>query len=572
MTVPVLRQAGGYCRLDEFGLMEIYGPEASRFLNAQTTNDVNQLEPFMHQESSLLDRKAHVEAYFDLYRRNKSFRIIAGSTQIKTILKRLEQFRFADKVEFLDLSHAGVFFTLQGPKCRRVIKLGLDVGLIPDLFKGDLIDLKLWGCSVHLFKKTLTGEDGYFLRVAKTDADPFFEKLKMSCQSLGLIELTNRELETARIEAGILEFGVDFGNESFLPETGLDYRVVSYTKGCFLGQEVLARVRSQGAPTRGLVGLLFPQGENLSFAPNTKMAIDNNEAVWIKSNTFSTSLNCTIALAYVKREYRTPGQSLVVEMNGQRYQVVVVLPPFIEMRTSNDVARQLYEQAIKMFASEDDLDPDSQSVGLLREALDLNPFFEDAYESLGVILSKRDRLDEAVSLMKKLAELNPDSIMAHTNLSVFYMQKGMKEEAEEEKAISMGIRMKLLAKQALIAKEEQDEKAQLKEKSQERMQMFKEVLEIDSEDLLANYGLGSCYVVLDEFSQAVPYLKKAIAIKPSHTVAYLALGEAYEGLNCVKDAIEAYQKGIEVAAKKGDMMPLQEMQKKLALLENVSKE
>ncbi|HEY9786186.1 MAG TPA: tetratricopeptide repeat protein, partial [Candidatus Obscuribacterales bacterium] len=211
-------------------------------------------------------------------------------------------------------------------------------------------------------------------------------------------------------------------------------------------------------------------------------------------------------------------------------------------------------------------DEDPQSVKLLEEALMLDPQLEDAYEVLGVILSKRDRLDEAIALMHKLADLNPDSVMAHANLSVFYLEKGDKEKAEEEKAVSMSIRMRLAAREATRAMKEEQERKQKKEEAKERMEMFSQVLEIDSEDLLANYGMGDCLVVLEEYEKAIPYLNKALAVKPMHTVAYVALARALNGLGRTKEAVDALNRGIEVASRKGDMTPLKEMQQQLAML------
>jgi tetratricopeptide (TPR) repeat protein len=205
----------------------------------------------------------------------------------------------------------------------------------------------------------------------------------------------------------------------------------------------------------------------------------------------------------------------------------------------------------------------------LRQALELDPFLEDAYESLGVILSKRGHLTEAIALMKKLAELNPESVMAHTNLSVFYLVENNIEMAEEEKAISMSIRMKIAAR--LAVEETQDKKRKDEEKTEqlERLKMFEQVLQIDSEDLLANYGAGSCYEALGEFEKAVPLLKKAIEVKPTHTVAYLSLGVAYEGLGEFARAAETYKEGIAVAAKRGDMQPMQDMQNRLGKIQAV---
>lgn len=181
-----------------------------------------------------------------------------------------------------------------------------------------------------------------------------------------------------------------------------------------------------------------------------------------------------------------------------------------------------------------------------------------------MILSKENQLDEAVELMETLARINPDSIMAYANLSVFYLEQGGgKEKAEEAKAQSMSIRMRLAAKEAMQEHQQKEDTAKIEAEALERKAMFEQVIEIDSDDLFANNGLGNCYNILKQYQLAEPYLLKAIQIKPNHTVAYQELGRTYEGLGQTDKAIETFKKGIDVAAQKGDITPLKAMQARL---------
>jgi folate-binding protein YgfZ len=91
--------------------------------------------------------------------------------------------------------------------------------------------------SVFLFSKTLTGEDGYLLFLSDGKSSSFFEKLKEEAAQLDMSVLDKKNIESARIEAGIPAFGSDLSDENLMPETGLDHSHVSYTKGCYQGQE-----------------------------------------------------------------------------------------------------------------------------------------------------------------------------------------------------------------------------------------------------------------------------------------------------------------------------------------------
>jgi folate-binding protein YgfZ len=568
-AIATLRDQGGYFRALDYGLIEIYGKDAPRFLQSQTTNDVLKLGEYSAQLSCLLDRKAHVKAVFNLFRRHDSYRIIAELSQIPAILEQLQEYKFNDVVEFLDLSSTGGFFVIQGPQVLKPIRQGNPAeNHLSACLEHDLSDLKLWDIPVHAFRKSVTGENGYFLWVAKSQLNQFQSALEKACSELGFAKLSDEARETARIEAGMPRFNLDFNFENLLPETGLEEEAASYTKGCFLGQEVLARVKSHGSPARALVGLRFAAKLSGELPQGQSIIVNGEEVASIRSNAFSPQLNATIALALVKRDYRVPGKVLTGQLHGQEVVATVTILPFYKAESAQARARRLYERGLSLFPGESDEHAESEAVSYLRQSLESDPSLEDAYEVLGVILSKRDRLDEAITLMKKLAEINPDSVMAHTNLSVFYVQKGLKEEAEEEKAISMSIRMRLALKEANLAKQQQQDEEKERAETVERMGMFKQVLAIDSDDELANYGMGSCLVKLQQYEEAVPLLLKAISIKPINSLAYISLAAAYEALGKKRETIEILEKGIEIASKRGDMMPLRQMQEKLAVVKN----
>jgi folate-binding protein YgfZ len=558
-----LRSTGAVFALPSHQVVQVEGKDAERFLHSQTTSDVKSLADADSQMSALLDRKAHVLALFDIYKHGDQFFLVSDNNQAKTIIQQLDAFRFADKVDFKILN--GCFFAVQGPRARRLL---LSIGVkTAEQLDFHLSELKLLDENVFVFAKTLTGEDGYLIFLDNDRGDTFYQKLKEHAGRLDMVELDEESIEASRIEAGIVAFGLDLTDENLMPETGLDHSHVSYTKGCYQGQEVLARVKSHGAPSRGLVGLVFANDGNSEtlppFAINTEVFLEAQPIGWLRSNCFSKVLNKYVALAYIKREFRIVGKALSVTIDGQPFEIEVALLPLISPATNEKKARELYAQALTLFTAEKDDDETSQAEQLLREALMLNPALEDAYEALGVILSRRNRLDEAVSLMQTLVDLNADSVMAHANLSVFYMQQGLIEKAEEAKAVSMSIRMRMAAKEATRERQHEEEKKRLKEEAQGRMEMFSQVLEIDSEDLLANSGMGNCLVTLEHFEKALPYLQKAIEVKPTHTVAYADLAKAFAGLERKAQAAEILQKGIEVASKRGDMMPLKQMQLQL---------
>jgi folate-binding protein YgfZ len=543
-------------------------------LQAQTTNDLNTLKEWGSQNSSLIDRKARPVGCYKLFNLGSEYAIICDTNQANAILEHLEKYRFADKVDF-EIASDVRFLSLQGRASLAVLDSCLaeeeeeGTGLKRGLFERDYWSGRIAGTKIEIFRYTLTGEEGFLILVKDDRFTPTKETIAKAAASLGLEPLTPPILECARVEAGLSKLGTDFSGENLLAETNLDESSVSYNKGCFQGQEVLARIKGQGSPSRSLVGLIIEPSPATPFPIDTPIEVAGETIGWMKSNCYSQFLHQFIAIAMFKRDHRTPGKSFHSTINGTDFTIKVETLPFFTAPSPSIVARELYEKALSVFAGEDETKKETQdwqSITLLREAVLLDPLFEDAYESLGVILNRRGATDEAIEVMLHLAKLNPDSAMAHTNLSVFYVEKGWKEKAEEEMAISMSIRMREAASQFSKDKEAEEERKKQQAETLQRMSMFEQVLEIDPEDQLANYGYGDCLVALDRFEEAVPHLQKAIRLKPSHSVAYVSLGRAFEGLNRLEEARSTYLDGIDAAARRGDGEPMKKMKDRLSQL------
>ena len=573
----LLRERGILLDSPALALIEIKGQDAERFLQSQTTNNVVALKAGFCQQNALLDRKAKTVAVFTLYRikdeESESFRIIAASELASGILKHLDSFCFADRVEFNQVEPFEPVL-IEGPHSRLVLGDLIEEISQASSFDQDVFRIDLDGEALELFRYSIMGDEGFLIEPIHSGSKPsLLEPIRKAAEARGLIlDPPEEMLDSARIEAGILAFGTDYDTDSLLPETNLDQSCVSYEKGCFQGQEVLARVRSHGAPTKALGGIVFDSGATLKVPPalNTELKVEGELAGWIKSFTHSSFLNVDIAIALLKRDFREPGKSYDFELGGQKIKGEVVLLPFYKAPPARSRSRDLYEEALSLFAKEEDIESneDTKPMKLLKEAIALSPDFEDAYESLGVLLSRSGRLDEAIDVIKHLAAINPDSIMAHTNLSVFYMEKGWKEKAEEEKAISTTLSMLAFNKAAREKEALAKEKEEKRKETIERLSMFEEVLGIDTEDFLANYGKGSCLVELERYSEAESYLKKALEIKPNHTRAYLDLGRAYIGAGDKEKALAVLADGSAVAARQGDLMPLKDIQGLLHELES----
>jgi folate-binding protein YgfZ len=134
-------------------------------------------------------------------------------------------------------------------------------------------------------------------------------------------------LEARRVELGVPRFGRDFGPEHFPQETGLGEQAVSYTKGCYLGQEVIARIHYRGQANRLLRGLRLPPGTTVdAVADGAELRYEGRPVGTLSSAVRSPALGAPVALAIVHRRGAEPGTRVEVEGGGA---AEVVALPFV---------------------------------------------------------------------------------------------------------------------------------------------------------------------------------------------------------------------------------------------------
>jgi len=552
-----LREKAGYFFLKDLCLISAEGSDLFSYLQTQTTNDVNELKPGQGQNNAIVDRKARVISTFSLHRTGEESAVILVETQQKeNLLDHLNSFLFREDVT-LTLSNHFVL-ALQGPKSQEIIKnFTRSDDSIPEK-PNDICRFTFEGLPALAIAKSLTGEEGCVLVFQTESENPITKKLLEFDQQNLLTHIDPHAQEVFRIESGIPSYGKDINDKNILPETGLDHSSVSYNKGCYIGQEVIARIKTYGAPNFALMGLII-EGDTLPLHDD-EIKLNSKKLGVIKSSIFSYSLQKNISLAYIQKDHRSPDIDLDVTIDNKPYKVRTCLLPFYQPQTRKDRSKVLQDKALKLYQSQDDL---NQPITLLREAIELDPQNATAYEALGVFLSKQNKLDEAIALMKRLVEINPEEIMAHSNLSVYYMQQGRIEDAEREKGEATALQFDKAIAENMAKKTTADKVKQDLAEREQKISMFKQVLEIDPVDQVANFGLGSVYHDLKRYDEALPPLQTVVKEYKDYSAAYVLLGKTMEKLSRQDEAIQTYREGIAVASKKGDLMPLKEMQQKL---------
>ena len=426
-----------------------------------------------------------------------------------------------------------------------------------------------------MISRSLGGDPGFLLALPAGDESSVACEEQVEAEARAsnfcVIEepVLSRVLEVLRIEAGIVRIGPDTrGRKRVLPETGLEQYAVSYTKGCYLGQEVIARIRTYGALRFGLRGLIFDaqDAEILERLPEEGEPLileDGTKVGQIGSRTLSPIMDAPVAYAYLDKSHRTPGTELRVKLGEESVGAKVGLLPFYSAPGLAERVAWLYDRAVRNFAES----REDEALDMLEEALRLDPSFSDGYEAVGVMLGRSERFHEAIDIFKRLEEIAPHEPMVNTNLSLYFMKIGDKESAEAEAARAM--QKEMAQKSGRTVDSEALDRVmleQLQADARRKKEMFGQILEIDADDPIALFGLGNAAAALGEWDAAVSAYARASGVEAENSAVYLAHGKALEQVGLRGDAEAVYRAGMEVASRKGDLMPLKEMEHRVLLL------
>lgn len=562
----------GVASLPQYALFQLTGPDAIRFLNNRLSNDVLALGSGQGHRNAVLDRQGKIQGILDLYRLEDALWMLIDKAEAENALAQIEKFHILENFQCKEQTEAHVLWAIQGPDSDTFLESLLPAGSTLPQRPFDCLRTTLLDQPVYLVRRTMLGDDGFVCWVPRAEAEAFERDLLAASKNAEGTLISEACWEALRIEAGQPRFGQDYHFDTLLPETGLEREAVSYSKGCYLGQETIARVKTYGMLQQALVGLLF--SPDLTTAPpsGAECRVDEKVVGTLASVTYAPTLKRLIAMAYLGKKERIPGKSLSLEIDGQPYTVEVCLLPFYHPDGSapeqdDGDGQTLLNQGLTLFAE----GQDEAAITKLRQALAMQPDLLAAYEALGVILSRHEAYEEAIALMNQLLVLDPDHVLAHTNLSIFYMKLGDKEKAEEEKAKATSAAFRAALRQKGKEAGLVDLEAERLKKEQalrERIAMFEEALKYNPEDPLGNFGLGSAYLELQQYSKAIEPFQKTLKAQPKHSVAYASLAKCLQASGQTEEARKILEQGIEVAAAKGDLMPLKTMQAHLQALSN----
>jgi folate-binding protein YgfZ len=321
-----LTERAGVLDLSARSRLSLTGADRVRFLHGQVTNNVKDLNPGEGCYAALVTAKGKMVSDLNIYCLPDELRLDFEPGLAATVRERLEKYIIADDVEVRDVSQDYALLSVQGPQAGTVVRhvLGLELPAsalawrrATDAAHGDI------DCMNHPRASAL----GFDLFVPWPAAVATLQGLIKAAREAGGGAAGWTALEVARIEAGVPRFHADMDEQTLAPEAGIESRAISYTKGCYIGQEVIARVRTYGQVARALRGLRLP--DDLATLPKhgDKLSHDGKEAGFVTSAVASPKFRANLALGYVRRECNQVGTELKLGLEtGETNAVVVPLP------------------------------------------------------------------------------------------------------------------------------------------------------------------------------------------------------------------------------------------------------
>ena len=275
--------------------LRLTGADRVRFLNGQTTNDIRRARAEATQESCVLNAKGHLDAHLFLFATPNDIWMDVDKELREQLQFRLERYIIADDVVIEDVADQFALFHVLADS-----------------------EPKTAGAKFCLRSRRV-GSEGWDLWVELAGAEKMRNVLVVDYRAMD-----ENEWEVSRVENGIPRWGRELTPEIIPPEANLQMRAIDYEKGCYIGQEVISRMKMSGQTRQRLCGLVSEK----PLIPGMELRTGTKVVGRVTSAVFSERMNSHIALTMIKRGYTDINTSLVTLVDGAETSVRVVGLPF----------------------------------------------------------------------------------------------------------------------------------------------------------------------------------------------------------------------------------------------------
>jgi folate-binding protein YgfZ len=310
----------------------VTGDDRITWLQSIISQDILPLKPGEGRYSAFMDHKGKMLSYFRVFIRAEEVVIEdVGEVGEQTHSALRKFLLYGTKAKMTKGTDSQGLLLLSGPKAAGILKEALGVE-VENLASLQSMSFSFEGAQGFIARTEETGMADFELFVPLEVLLPVWAHLLKTGEPEGLKPIGKAALETARIEAGLPRLGPDINDRIVPPEANLEGIAFSLSKGCYPGQEVVARMDTYGSVKRRLVGLVIEGTEKDQPETGAKLFSGTREVGWVSSSTFSPLLQKPIALGFPLRDFTPPDTQLEVETQGKKFSASVTALPFTKLQ------------------------------------------------------------------------------------------------------------------------------------------------------------------------------------------------------------------------------------------------
>ena len=299
-----LTSAAGGSDLTGRSRIAMRGGDRVRFLHSFCTNDIQRLSPGMGCEAFLTSHQGKTVGHVFVFCTEDALLLDAVPGQADTVIAHLDRFVISDDVTFEDLTAATGELLVAGPQARALLAK-ISVGELPRELWGHR-EVLIAGVRLRLAQADFLRPESFFLAAARAD----LSAIQHALIKAGGVLCGHEAVNAVRIESAAPQFGADITAENLPQEIGRDQQAISFTKGCYLGQETVARIDAMGHVNRLLVGVRFVDGAAALPPDGTELKSGDKVIGQVTSAAWSPRIAQPLAFALVRRAQAAIGTRL----------------------------------------------------------------------------------------------------------------------------------------------------------------------------------------------------------------------------------------------------------------------
>jgi folate-binding protein YgfZ len=283
------------------------GPDRVRYLNAILTNNIKDLAAGQGDVSLLLNPQGHILAEIETYALPDSLFCVSYAMIRAPLIEVIDKYIIMDDVTLTDETERYATLALEGPKAAAVVQgvSGVDIATPDEL---SFRDGSVASIPCRIVKRSPGKVPGAEFVVEREKLAELWQILSDAARKHGGGAMGYKALSALRLAQGVPWFSYDFGEKQIPHEAGLQDTHISYTKGCYTGQEIVERVRSRGQVNRRRVQLLF-SGDTVP-EPSALLTLDGKEAGYVTRAERISDPPRILGMGYVRKEGSTVGSQL----------------------------------------------------------------------------------------------------------------------------------------------------------------------------------------------------------------------------------------------------------------------